>query len=202
MGRSNQMLSIDLGGKVALVLGGSRGIGAGITRELCRAGAYTIFTHTGNPKNREKIEALVTEIKADGGSVEDAELNALDSEGTDELVKSVISRLKKIDILVCNVGRNAARPVEDITVEDWKKFIDLNLSTAFYGIKAVLPFMVEKGHGRIFLIGSSAVFDGGGGAIDYAAAKAGMTGIMKYLCRIYTKKGINVFQVWIQSLEY
>jgi 3-oxoacyl-[acyl-carrier protein] reductase len=185
------MLSIDLGGRVALVLGGSRGIGAGITRELSRAGAYTIFTHTGNPENLEKIETLITEIKTDGGSVEDSELDALDHEGTDELVKSVIGRLKKIDILVCNVGRNAARPVEDVSIEDWKNFIDLNLSSAFYGIKAVLPFMVEKRYGRIILIGSSAVFDGGGGAIDYAAAKAGMTGIMKYLCRVYTKKGIN-----------
>jgi NAD(P)-dependent dehydrogenase (short-subunit alcohol dehydrogenase family) len=185
------MLSIDLSGRVALVLGGSRGIGAGITKELCKAGAYTLFTHTGNPKNRENIEALIMEIKSEGGSVEEAELDALDNEGTDALVKNVVSRLKKIDILVCNVGRNAARPIEDITVEDWKKFIDLNLSSAFFGIKAVLPFMVEKGYGRILLIGSSAVFDGGGGAIDYAAAKAGMTGIMKYLCRIYTKKGIN-----------
>ena len=185
------MLSIDLSGKVALVLGGSRGIGAGVTRELCRAGAYTVFTHTGNPDNREKIEKLIMDIKTDGGSVEEEKLDALDPEGTDRLVKNVISRLKKIDILVCNVGRNAARPIEEITADDWKKFIDLNLSSAFYGIKAVLPGMVEKNYGRIILIGSSAVFDGGGGAIDYAAAKAGITGMMKYLCRVYTKKGIN-----------
>ncbi len=114
------MLSIDLSGKVALVLGGSRGIGAGVTRELCRAGSYTLFTHTGNPENKEKIDTLIMEIKTDGGSVEEAKLDALDPDGTDEFVKNVISRLKKIDILVCNAGRNAARPVEDITAEDWK----------------------------------------------------------------------------------
>jgi 3-oxoacyl-[acyl-carrier protein] reductase len=189
--RRGTLLSIDLRGRVALILGGSRGIGAGITRAMCQAGAHTVFTHTGNPKNRGRIDMLVKGIGRDGGSVEENTLDALDPEGTKKLVDNIIRKLKKIDILVCNVGRNLARTVEETTVEDWKKFVDINLSSAYYGVKAVIPHMVERKYGRIILIGSSAVFDGGGGAIDYAAAKAGMTGIMKYLCRVYIKKGIN-----------
>jgi len=186
------VLTIDLGGRAALVLGGSRGIGAGITRALCRAGAATVFTHTGNPAHAGRVDALVAEIRAEGGKVEDAAVDGLDYGGIEKLVGRVVSARGKIDILVCNVGRNLARPVEETTVEEWRRFLDLNLTSAFYGVKAVVPHMARRKHGRIILIGSSAVFDGGGGAVDYAAAKAGMTGIMKYLSRTYIKKGINV----------
>ncbi len=115
----------------------------------------------------------------------------MDSEGTKQLVDRIAKEHGRIDILVFNVGRNLERTVEEMTDEGWKKFLDLNLTTAFYGVKAVIPHMVKQKHGRIILIGSSAVYDGGGGAIDYAAAKAGMSGMMLYLCKTYTRKGIN-----------
>jgi len=185
------MLGIDLDGKIALVTGGSRGIGRGITEMLCRAGACTIFTHTGNPENRGGIDRFKKQIMGEGGKVEDAVLDALDFEGTGMLVKSIVEKHGKIDILVCNVGKNAERTIEEMTEEGWKKYIDLNLSTAFYGVNAVIPHMVEQKYGRIILIGSSAVYDGGGGAVDYAAAKAGLSGMMLYLCKTYTRKGIN-----------
>jgi len=185
------MISIDLSEKVALVLGGSRGIGAGITRVLSEAGAHTLFTHTGNPHHAERVAALIKEIRGRGHSVAAEALDGLDQEGTLKLVNKIVEERGKVDILVCNVGKNLPRDVEHTAVEEWRAFLDLNLSTAFYGVKAVIPHMVEQGYGRILLIGSSAVFDGGGGAIDYAAAKAGMIGMMKYLSRTYTKKGIN-----------
>jgi 3-oxoacyl-[acyl-carrier protein] reductase len=191
MNRGNAMLQIDLSGKVAIVTGGSRGIGQGITRTFCQAGASVVFTHTGNPKNRDAINSLVEEIKKEGGRVEEAALDAMDSEGTKQLVNNIIKEQGRIDILVFNVGRNLERTVEEMTDESWKKFLDLNLTTAFYGVKAVIPCMVKQKYGRIIFIGSSAVYDGGGGAIDYAAAKAGMSGMMLYLCKTYTRKGIN-----------
>lgn len=184
------MLLIDLRGKVSVVLGGSRGIGAGIVKSLCKAGSFTVFTHTGNSKNRKKIEALKKEIMDRGELVKDVSLDALDREKTENLVNQIIDEYKKIDVLVCNVGRNLVRTVENITYEEWQHFIDLNLSSTFYGIKAVLPSMLKRKYGKLILIGSSAVYDGGGGAVDYAAAKAGLVGIMKYLARRYTRKGI------------
>ncbi len=184
------MLSIDLTGKTALVLGGSRGIGAGITEMLCQAGAATVFTHTGNPKYAERINSLVAGIEEAGGQVESVVCDALDSTQTTAMVDEIVKQHGRIDILVANVGQNLAGPAEDVSDQQWQRFIDMNLTTAFYGIRAVLPHMVKAQFGRIILIGSSAVYDGGGGAIDYAAAKAGMSGMMRYLMKNYARKGI------------
>jgi 3-oxoacyl-[acyl-carrier protein] reductase len=75
-------------------------------------------------------------------------------------------------------------------VEEWQKNVELNLSSAFYAVRAVIPHMIRAGCGRIVLVGSSAVYNGGGGAIDYAAAKAGLNGMMMYLAKEYARKGI------------
>lgn len=184
------MLAIDLSGKTALVTGGSRGIGAGVTRALCEAGAHTVFTHTGNPAYRERLDALVTGICGRGGSVEAVALDGTDVAGITALAGRIATERGGIDVLVTNVGRNTARPAEQVTDAEWHEFIDINLGSAFYAVRAVLSPMLAARYGRIILIGSSAVYDGGGGAIDYAAAKSGLTGMMLYLARTYARKGI------------
>ena len=83
------MLNVDLKGKTALVIGGSRGIGAKIVEVLCDAGAYTVFTHTGNPKNRSRIDRLTEGIRGRGGRVRAAVSDACVSSETDELVRGV-----------------------------------------------------------------------------------------------------------------
>ncbi len=184
------MISIDLSGKTALVIGGSRGIGEGITRLLCRAGAHVVFTWTGRPELSGRVAALAEEIRAGGGSVQAHAVDAKDFSETRALVDQVAVARGRIDVLVCNVGKNTARPAESIELGEWREGLAVNLDSAFYGVRAVLPWMLKAGGGRIVLIGSSTVFDGGGGAIDYAAGKAGMTGLMTYLCRTYVRKGI------------
>ncbi len=184
------MLTIDLSGKTALVLGGSRGIGAAIAEALSRAGAYVVLTWTGKPENRARVDALVEGLRAAGGSVQAEASDARDLAETCSLADRIAGDRGGIDVLVCNVGKNDARPAESLGVEDWHAAISANLDTAFNGVRAVLPWMLKAGRGRIILIGSSTVFDGGGGAIDYAAGKAGLIGMMKYLCRTYTRKGI------------
>ena len=184
------MLNIDLTGKVALVLGGSRGIGASITQCLCDAGATTIFTHTGKDKYKQRVKDFLKTLEKSDGSAQEKIINACSSEQTKEMVEKIVNEHGRIDILVPNIGQNLARPAEEITDKDWQHFIDINLTAAFYGIRAVLPHMVKARYGRIILIGSSAVYDGGGGAIDYAAAKAGLEGMMVYLIRAYGRKGI------------
>ena len=185
------MLNIDLTGKVALVLGGSRGIGASITQCLCNAGATTIFTHTGKDKYKQRVKDFVESIENSGGAVRNQVVDACDSKQTTEMVDGIVDEHGRIDILVPNVGQNMARPAEQITDDHWQHFMDINLTSAFYGVRAVLPYMTKAGFGRIVLIGSSAVCDGGGGAIDYAAAKAGLEGMMAYLVRAYGRKGIS-----------
>ncbi len=184
------MLEIDLSGKVALVTGGSRGIGAAITRTLCSAGARVIFTHTGSPEHAFGVDALVAGVRDAGGQVEAVAIDAVDSAGTADLAGRIVGQYGKLDILVCNVGKNPARPAETVTDEEWSRLIDLNLTSVFYAVRAVLPPMIDAGYGRIILVGSSAAFDGGGGAIDYAAAKSGLVGMMLYLTKNYTRRGI------------
>ena len=183
-------MKIDLVGKTAVVVGGSRGIGAGITAALCKAGAVTVFTHTGNPKYKARIEELVADTAKEHCRAEAVVCDARDASETAALIDRIVSQHKRVDILVCNVGQNMAQPAENVTDEGWRDFIDINLTTAFYGVRSVLPHMVREGFGRIILIGSSAAYDGGGGAIDYAAAKAGMDGMVKYLAKNYARKGV------------
>ena len=184
------MLAIDLSGKVALVLGGSRGIGGGIVEVLAEAGAAVVFTHTGNPEHPGRAEQLVDRVGKAGGLAEAVVVDGCDGEATDGLVQSIADRHGRIDILVCNIGLNSPRPVEQSTPEQWGRYMDANLTSAYHGVRAVMPHMLRGGAGRIILIGSSVRYDGGGGAIDYAAAKAGMVGMMKYLARNYTNKGV------------
>ncbi|TFG59768.1 MAG: SDR family NAD(P)-dependent oxidoreductase, partial [Spirochaetales bacterium] len=117
------MLSIDLSGRTALVLGGSRGIGAGITEALCRAGAYTVFTHTGNPENAPRIGELKERIKDAGGRARAEKADALNSGDTTRLVEETVKETGSLDILVCNVGKNTARPVTEISDDIWREFM-------------------------------------------------------------------------------
>jgi NAD(P)-dependent dehydrogenase (short-subunit alcohol dehydrogenase family) len=185
------MLTIDLTGKVALIVGGSRGIGAGIVEAFARAGATTLFTHRGQPQYADQLARLLEGLRAAGCRVEAAIADACQPEATNAVVEQATQDYGRLDILVANVGQNLVRPAEATSTQSWQQFIDVNLSSAFYAVRAVLPTMLNAGGGRILLIGSSAVYDGGGGAIDYAAAKAGLVGMMRYLARSYARHGIR-----------
>jgi 3-oxoacyl-[acyl-carrier protein] reductase len=184
------MLEIDLSGRTALVVGGSRGIGAGIVLQLARAGAFTAFTHTGNPAYAGRVADLLAAVAAAGGGARAEVADARSGPQMRALADRVAAERGALDILVCNAGMNSARPADTETDQQWEEAISLNLGTAYHSVRAALPHMVARRYGRIILVGSSTVVDGGGGAIDYAAAKAGMTGIMTYLSRNYVKKGI------------
>jgi NAD(P)-dependent dehydrogenase (short-subunit alcohol dehydrogenase family) len=176
---------------VALVLGGSRGIGAGVVETLCKAGARVVFTYMDDPRYQPQLDELLRRVRSGGGSVEAICADACSSTETNQVVDRVMERYGRIDHLVCVVGQTLKRPPEEISDESWRKFIDINLSSAFYAVRAVLPQMTAAGYGRIVFIGSSAVFDGGGGAADYPAAKAGLVGLMAYLSRTYITKGVH-----------
>ncbi len=184
------MLSIDLRERIALVIGGSRGIGGAITATLAQAGAEVIFTHMDPPHLQGDINRLLARIQENGGRGTGVPLDACDAVGTASLVERTIQQYGKIDILVSNVGQNEERPVDAITDEEWRRFIDVNLTSAFNCVRAVLPHMVKAKYGKIVFIGSSVVYSGGGGAIDYAAGKGGLIGMVSYLSKEYTRKGI------------
>ena len=185
------MLTIDLHDKVALVVGGSRGIGRAITETFSSAGAIVTFTHTGAVDHKEEVDQLLARVRAANAKVEEEALDAKDREGTRSLVSRMVDEHGRVDVLIHNVGRNLARPTEEVSEDEWQAFLDINLTSAFNSVQAVLPYMVAVNYGKIILIGSSTVYSGGGGAIDYAAAKSGLTGIMTYLCKEYTRRGVR-----------
>ena len=183
-------LTINLSGRTALVTGGSRGIGAAITEALAGAGASVTFTHTGSEQHQQAVEGLIKRLCESDGAVEGVVCDGCDSTATTACVDGIVEKYGKVDILVHNVGRNLARTPGETSDAAWHEFVDINLSSAFYAVRACLEHMVPSQYGRIILIGSSAQYSGGGGAIDYAAAKSGLTGMMTYLCKTYARKGI------------
>lgn len=186
------MLTIDLTGRKALVTGGARGIGAGIVRALANAGAQVAFTHLGSERGNTAGQALVEELARCGQTVIPLHAAAEDMLAMQAAVTSAAGQMGGLDIVVPNVGANWVAPLAELELDSWQRALDLNLTSAFIAARCALPWLVQAKHGDIVLIGSSAVVDGGGGGIHYAAAKAGLLGMMVALMREMPGQGIRV----------
>lgn len=171
----------ELDGKVAIVTGGARGIGAGIAAALAGAGAKVARVDQNAPPavaDPERDLALVADV-TDEAQVGDA-------------VGAVLERWGRIDVLVNNAGFAPSEPIEEITGERWRQIVDVNLGGAFYFSRAVLPTMTAQGAGRIINIGSQLGLTGAAELCHYAAAKAGLHGLTKSLARELAPRGILV----------
>jgi 3-oxoacyl-[acyl-carrier protein] reductase len=184
-------MKIDLSGKTALVTGGNVGIGRAISLALAGCGAsvdLTYFSH------ESEATDTVTAIGSCGGRAKAHRLDVRDSSQVDRLVREVAeAHGGVIDIVVNNAGHLVGRVgVEEMSDEHWHKVIDVNLSSAFYVTRSVLPFM--NGHGgRIVNMSSLAGRNGGGnGTAPYAAAKAGVIGLTRALAKELAPRGITV----------
>jgi 3-oxoacyl-[acyl-carrier protein] reductase len=186
------MIEIDLTGRKALVTGGSRGIGAGVVCALAKAGASVAFTHLGSDRGRQAAGKLVTELAETGGQVIDFVAAAQDMEAMSRVVSEAADKMGGMDIVVPNVGMNWVAPLEVLDLEGWKRAIDINLTASYIAVKVALPWLLESERADIVLIGSSAVTDGGGGGAHYAAAKAGLEGMMRALMRELPRRGIRI----------
>lgn len=184
-------MNIDLSGKTALVTGGNTGIGRAISMALARAGADVALTYFAHPDDGE-----MTRLDIEGMG---RKAVALKLDVTDSLqVKSTMAQAAEslgghIDILVNNAGSMVKRiSVSEMSDDHWFQVIDLNLSSAFFCCREVLPYM-QSGWGRIINISSSAAHTGGGvGAVAYAAAKAGMLALTRGLAKELAPRGVTV----------
>jgi 3-oxoacyl-[acyl-carrier protein] reductase len=180
---------IDLSGKTAFVTGGNVGIGKAIAVALARCGAniaLTYLSHAG--------QETVMEIQTLGRTAVALPMDATDSVNINRVVAEAAGHLGgHIDILVNNAGGLVGRvPVAEMDDAHWHKVIDLNLSSAFYCTRAVLPYMTT-GWGRIVNVSSLAAQNGGGaGAMAYSASKAGMLGMTRGLAKELAPQGITV----------
>jgi acetoacetyl-CoA reductase len=178
-----------LEGKIAVVTGGSRGIGAAIAKELGRQGATVVINYN---HSHELAQAVVEEIKAMGSSAIALQADISDAEPTKLFIEKVLEKFGRIDILVNNAGITRDRTFKKMSFEEWHKVIDTNLSSAFNTCKIALPAMLEQKYGRIINISSVIGQAGGFGQTNYASAKAGLIGFTKSLALETARGGVTV----------
>lgn len=178
----------NLSNKVALVTGGSRGIGAGIVRKLSNDGATVAFTFAGS---QQKANELVNEIENSGGNAIAIQADSADEKSLVEAIRKTISKFGKLDILVNNAGVAIMAPLEDFSIEDFDKTFAINMRAPFIAIREAAKHL-QRG-GRIINIGSINAdrmpFANGG---VYAMSKAAVQGLTRGLARDFGPLGITI----------
>jgi 3-oxoacyl-[acyl-carrier protein] reductase len=178
----------DLTGKVALVTGGSRGIGLACAKALHGAGARVAL---GDLAFGEESAAFIAETEASINPAWAVALDITDSAAVKDVIAGIGKQAGRLDILINNAGRridNLALVMKD---EEWRASLAVNLDGTFYCCRAALALM-RKGGGSIVNISSIAAFTGSTGQVNYAAAKAGVAGLTRSLAVEYGGRGIRV----------
>jgi NAD(P)-dependent dehydrogenase (short-subunit alcohol dehydrogenase family) len=170
----------DLTGRVALVTGGTRGIGAAICHTLAADGAIVA---AGYSSNQQRADELRQAIEADGGTLSLHQGNVGDWEECQRVVHEVIEQHGRLDILVNNAGVTIDKPIWKMSIDDWHKVLRVNLSGSFYMTKPAIEHMIDRGSGRIIFISSVTGEMGNIGQANYAASKSGEFGLAKTLAR-------------------
>ncbi len=179
----------ELSGKVALITGAARNIGAGIATELAAAGAAVAI----NVRTlSDEADALAAGINDHGGRAMVLPADVGDPEDVDALIQAVESRFGRLDILVNNASSRVYRPLEELTTADWRDVMASNLDAAFFCAQAAVPVMRRSGGGAIVNIGGQAAHSGGLGRAAIAAAKAGLVGLTRALAIELAPAGIRV----------
>lgn len=179
---------MELKGKVALVTGGSRGIGKAIAIALAKEGINVALTYR---INKEKAFSVVKEIDIENNKVICIRLDQGSRENIRRLIIEVHKKFGKINILVNNAAIAQEKPFETITDDDWDNMLKINLRGPFILCQEIIPDMIAQKWGRIINISSIGGQWGGFNQVHYAAAKAGLINLTKSLARIYSGKGIT-----------
>ncbi len=177
------------GRRIAIVTGGTRGIGAAITRRLVQDGAHVCAVFQ---SARNGAEALRDEMVAQGGSVSVHRGDVGDRAFCRRLVDDVVAAHGGVDYLVNNAGLLVENAAARMTEQEWDAALRVNLSGPFHLAQAVLPTMSERGFGRIVNVGSVTAAMGSPVEVGYGAAKAGLLGMTRSLARAVARKGITV----------
>ena len=182
-------LSKLIEGKTAIVTGASRGIGKAIAISLAKEGAEVIINYSSSPDNANKV---VSEINEFGGKAYPLQADISNENSVNELIKKVLEKHNKIDVLVNNAGITKDGLLMRMKTDDWQKVLDLNLSGVFYCTRAVSRQMLKQKSGRIINITSVVGLMGNPGQANYSAAKAGVVGLTQSSAKEFASRGITV----------
>lgn len=154
---------ISLEGKVALVTGGARGIGAEICRQFAVAGADVIINYSHSDRGRGAANKLEKELTELGARVLQCEADVSSEQEVSAMVDQAIARFGHIDILVNNAGICPSSKFEEMSYQEWRDGLDVILNGAFLVTRSVIPHMLKNNRGSIIMISSNATLNGGGG---------------------------------------
>ncbi|OGL41650.1 MAG: beta-ketoacyl-ACP reductase, partial [Candidatus Schekmanbacteria bacterium GWA2_38_9] len=178
-----------LEGKVAIVTGGSRGIGKSISKNLAEAGAIVIINYS---SNEAAAQQTLQEILEKGGKGEIKKARVENYEEISALVDGISERYQKIDILVNNAGITRDNLVLRMDWKEWDEVLNVNLKGTFFCTKAVMKSMIKARYGKIVNITSIVGVTGNAGQTNYCASKAGIIGFTKSVARELASRNINV----------
>ncbi len=180
---------MNLDGKIAVVTGGSRGIGRTISLRLAERGAFVYVNYVSRPDAAEETIAQFANVGGKGAVIQ---FDVADFSATQDVFKTIKSDSGSVDILVNNAGITRDNLVPLMKEADWNDVVDTNLKGTFNCCKAVIRGMMKKRQGRIVNISSVVGFSGNGGQVNYSAAKAGMVGLTKSMAREFASRNITV----------
>ncbi len=180
---------MTVAGRVSIVTGGTRGLGAATTERLVDEGAHVAAVYVGNDA---AAVALAERLAGRAGTVSLHRCDVGDPAACRELVADVLARYGAVDHLVNNAGLLLENAARRMTLDEWDLALRVNLSASFYLAQAVLAPMIERGFGRIVNVSSVTAVMGSPVGAGYGAAKAGLLGLTRSLAREVMRKGITV----------
>ena len=178
-----------LAGRVALVTGGSGGIGRSVAIRAAAAGAAVAVSYG---RSREAADQVVAEITGAGGRAVAIGADLSQAGCAVDLVSAVEAALGLVDILVSNAGLGRAQRLDEVSAADFDEMIAVNLRAPFLLAQRTLPGMAERGYGRVLFMSSVAAFTGGIIGPHYAASKAGLHGLTHFLASRFAATGVTV----------
>ena len=175
--------------KVAIVTGGSRGIGKAIAEKFAAEGASVAILYSSNSAS---ADAVVEEIRNAGGTAKAYQCHVENSDEVGKTIDDVVNDLGKIDILVNNAGITRDKLLMMMKEEDFDDVISVNLKGAYNTMRKVCPMLARQRWGRIINLSSIAGINGNAGQVNYSASKAGLIGMTKSAAREFAGRGITV----------
>lgn len=184
--------------RIALVTGGSRGIGRGITQTLARNGMRVVFTYN---ENADAASSIVEELERDRHKALAIQMAVEERSSVVDALELVRHRWGSVDILVNNAAIAQEKPFDTITDQDWDHMMAVNLRGPFICAQECLPNMIERGWGRIINITSIGGQWGGFNQVHYAASKAGLINLTRSLSKLYSGNGVTTNAVAIGLVQ-